>query len=211
MKIRLMLVDDDEIITSSLSYILSTDASIEVVVTCRNGRAAVDALRSTTIDVILMDIRMPICNGVDATKEITSLYPETKVIILTTFDEDEYVYEALKNGAKGFLLKNVAPDKLIEAIKTVYNGNMLIHSDVAQKLTSMLQMEKKIQWKDFNLNDSEIKIMKLIAEGFTNKEIAEEIFLSEGTIKNKISEILDKLELRDRTQIAIFYLKGGHM
>ncbi|KAB3531508.1 response regulator transcription factor [Alkaliphilus serpentinus] len=209
MKIRVMLVDDDQMITSSLSYILATDSSIEVVTSCSNGREAIDAIKNNPIDVILMDIRMPICDGVSATKKIMSLYPKVKIIILTTFDEDEYVYEALKNGAKGFLLKNVSPDKLIDAIKAVYNGNILIHQDVALKLTSMLQIKKETSWDIYGLNDTEINIMELIAEGLSNKEIADRVYLSEGTVKNKISEILHKLDLRDRTQMAIFYLKGG--
>ncbi|SCZ10499.1 response regulator transcription factor [Alkaliphilus peptidifermentans] len=210
MKIKVMIVDDDELIRSSLKYILASDTSIEVVNTSSNGDEAYNNLQKIDVDVILMDIRMPICNGVAATKKISSIYPDKKIIILTTFDDDDYIFEALKNGAKGFLLKNVSPDKIIEAIKIVYQGNLLLHPDVTAKLTSMLQMEKKVEWQKYDLTEAEVNIMKLISEGFSNKEIADHVFLSEGTVKNKISDILDKLHLRDRTQIAIFYLKGGN-
>ncbi|KAB3532747.1 response regulator transcription factor [Alkaliphilus pronyensis] len=209
MNIKVMIVDDDELIRSSLKYILATDTAIEVVNTSSNGDEAYNNLQNIDVDVILMDIRMPICNGVIATKKIINQYPNKKIIILTTFDDDDYIFEALKNGAKGFLLKNVSPDKIIEAIKIVNQGSLLLHPDVTTKLKSMLHMEKSTDWQEYSLTDSEVSIMKLISEGYANKEIAEKIFLSEGTVKNKISDILDKLNLRDRTQIAIFYLKGG--
>ncbi len=210
MPINVLIVDDDELIRSSLKIILDMNKDLQVVGTCSNGDEAYkNVMRTSEIHVILMDIRMPVCDGVLATKKILELHPQIKIIILTTFDDDEYIFEALKNGAKGYLLKNVSPEKIIEAIKVVYDGNMLIHPKVANKLSSMLQKGKENFLKEYGLTESEMNIVQLIADGYTNKEIAEEIFLSEGTVKNKITDILNKLQLRDRTQIAIFYLKGG--
>lgn len=208
MAINVLLVDDDELIRTSLRFILDLDDELSVVGTCSNGDEAVrEVLATTDIDVVLMDIRMPVCDGVIATKRILETKPRTKIIILTTFDDDQYIFEALKHGAKGYLLKNVSPEKIIEGIKVVYHGNVLIHQDVAGKLSGMLRKERTDKLKHYDLSDSEQKIIKLIANGDTNQEIAEKLFLSEGTVKNKVSVILDKLNLRDRTQIAIFYLK----
>lgn len=187
------------------------DKGIEVVGTFSDGDKAFNYCRENNVDVVLMDIRMPVCDGVAGTKKIRELNSRIQIIILTTFNDDNYIVQALKNGASGYLLKNISPDKIIEAIKIVYNGNMLIHPDVAVKLAGMLNKKEEANFSDYNLIESEIQIIKLIAEGYTNKEIADRVLLSEGTVKNKISEILGKLELRDRTQIAIFYLKGGRM
>lgn len=216
MPINVLLVDDEELITNSLKIILELEKGLNVVGTCCNGD---DAFRRVLdvpeIDVVLMDIRMPICDGVLATKKILEVRPEIKIIILTTFNDDEYIFEALKNGAKGYLLKNVSPDRIIDAIKVVYNGNLLVHQDIAVKLSNMLQKEKTDNERGslgkYDLTSIEKDIVKLISDGLTNKEISEKVYLSEGTVKNKISDILEKLGLRDRTQIAIFYLKGGRI
>jgi DNA-binding NarL/FixJ family response regulator len=210
MSIKVMVVDDDELVRSSLKIILNMNPNMQVSETCSNGDEAFESIsKNPDIDVILMDIRMPVCDGVLATKKILEVYPHVRIIILTTFDDDEYIFEALKNGAKGYLLKNVSADKVMEAIKIVYEGNMLIHPDIATKLSGMLKNDRKDFLDSYALNVSEKNIVKLIAHGYSNKEIGEKIYLSEGTVKNKISEILSKLNLRDRTQIAIFYLKSG--
>ena len=210
MSINVLLVDDDGLMRSSLQIILDMNEDIKVIDTCANGDEACKKMQSlSNVDVILMDIRMPICDGVLATKKILQIRKDVKIIILTTFDDDEYIFEALKYGAKGYLLKNLSPDKIIEAVKVVHEGNLLVHPSVAGKLSSMLQKESNNFLDQYDLTDSEKQIMTLIADGCTNKEIAEKIFLSEGTVKNKITDILQKLSLRDRTQIAIFYLKNG--
>lgn len=211
MAIRVIIVDDDRIVRDSMEIILSMDKEIEVVGTFSDGDQAFNYCRENNVDVVLMDIRMPVCDGVAGTKKIRELNSRIKIIILTTFNDDNYIVQALKNGASGYLLKNISPDKIIEAIKIVNSGNMLIHPEAAVKLAGMLNEKEEANFSNYNLIESEIQIIELIAEGYTNKEIADRVFLSEGTVKNKISEILGKLGLRDRTQIAIFYLKGGRM
>lgn len=209
MPINVLIADDEELITDSLKFILGYDEEIKVTGTCRNGEEAFrKTIEDSNIDVILMDIRMPVCDGVLATKRIMEIRPNVKIIILTTFNDDEYIFEALKNGAKGYILKNVKPDKIAEAIKVVYEGNLLMHPKAALRLSSMLHMNTSKCLHGYNLSEIEVQIIKLISDGLTNKEIADRVFLSEGTVKNKITDILNKLHLRDRTQIAIFYLKG---
>lgn len=209
MSIRVLIADDEELITNSLKIILQLEEDIEVVGVCSNGDEAYRRIAEVgNVDIVLMDIRMPICDGVLATKKIMETFSQTKVIILTTFNDDEYIFEALKNGAKGYLLKNVKPDKIIEAIRVVQGGNLLVHSEVASRLSNMLKKDRVKKMSSYGFTEIEIEIIKLISDGYTNKEISEKVFLSEGTIKNKITEILSKLSLRDRTQIAIFYLKN---
>lgn len=220
--IRTILVDDDMFIRESLSMIFGLQADIEVIGTFGNGHAAAEFVRSRldageSVDVVLMDIRMPVCDGVEGTKRIKTLSPRTAVLILTTFDDDEYIVEAIKHGANGYLLKNIPPDQIIEGIRTVARGHMLVHPDIARKLPGMLSAsggakkpdghECEPDLKRYGLTQMEINVVKLIADGLSNKEIAQSLFLSEGTVKNYITQVLSKLELRDRTQLAIFYLK----
>jgi len=208
MAINVLIVDDDKLIRDSLSIILGLDPELQVAGTAANGDEALQACLTRPVDVVLMDIRMPVCDGVAGTQKIKAAQPRAKVLILTTFDDDEYIFEALRNGASGYLLKNVSPDKISEAVKVVHSGNLLIHPDAANKLTAMLSKEKTPNLADYGLSEAEARIVELIAGGYSNREIARMIYLSEGTVKNYISDILSKLNLRDRTQIAIFYLKG---
>lgn len=210
--IRLMLADDDSFIRESLKVLLGLDPGITVTGTASNGREALELLESGTIaDVVLMDIRMPDCDGVEGTRIIKTRFPDVRVLMLTTFDDDEYIIQALQNGASGYLLKNVPPDRIIQGIKTVHNGDMLIHPDIARKLASLLrpaatpQTHKPID--SYGLTRMELAVAEAISEGLSNKEISAKLFLSEGTVKNYVTDILGKLSLRDRTQIAIFMLK----
>ncbi|WP_315116001.1 response regulator transcription factor [uncultured Clostridium sp.] len=207
MSIRVVIADDDIMVREGMKIILSLDEEIEVVGTCSNGDEAFRFCQGNPVDVILMDIRMPVCDGVLGTKKICEAFPKIKVLILTTFNDDEYIVEALKNGASGYLLKNILPEEVIKAVKIVNEGNMLIHPSIAEKVPYLLKKEDKKDFSKYNLKEVEIEIMKLISEGYSNKEIAEKVFLSQGTVKNKITDIFSKLNLRDRTQIAIFYLK----
>lgn len=207
MGIKIILADDEGIIRESLKILLSIDKEIEVVDTFDNGEDACSYCLNNEVDVALLDIRMPKCDGVTATKEIIET-TNTKVIILTTFDEDEYIQKALEYGAKGYLLKNTNPQEIINAIKVVQSGNCVLQNDILQKVKggSSLNTEKEIL--NGNLTEREKEIVKSISKGLNNKQIAGELFISEGTVKNYISAILNKCKLEHRTQIAIAYLKG---
>lgn len=213
--IQIAIVDDDPFIRESLKLIIGMDPAITVAGTCQNGAEALEFVRANPVDLVLMDIRMPECDGVEGTRRIKNEFPHVAVLILTTFDDDEYIIEALQNGAGGYMLKNIPPDRIIEGIKTVQQGNMLIHPDIAKKLAGLLHRDPPAQepakpgkvLEQFGLTPTERQVVEHIADGKSNKEIAQELFLSEGTVKNYITEILSKLSLRDRTQIAIFYLK----
>ncbi len=211
--ISVLIVDDDPFIRESLKLLVGMDPDIEISGVAAHGEEALALLEGgLTADVILMDIRMPVCDGVEGTRRIRQQHPGIRVLMLTTFDDDDYIVEALRNGASGYLLKNIPPDRIIQGIKTVYDGNMLIHPDIARKLTGMLRpAPQSVSQSDvlgsLGLTPAEKNIVGLIAEGLSNKEIAGQLYLSEGTIKNYVTEILGKLNLRDRTQIAIFYLK----
>lgn len=211
--ISVVIVDDDPFIRESLKLLVGMDPDIEVSAVAANGEEALSLLEGDLqADVVLMDIRMPVCDGVEGTRRIRERYPDIRVLMLTTFDDDDYIVEALQNGASGYLLKNIPPDRIIQGIKTIHDGNVLIHPDIARKLTGMLRpssqpIPKSAELEQLGLTPTEKKVVTLIAEGLSNKEIAGQLFLSEGTVKNYVTEILGKLNLRDRTQIAIFYLK----
>ncbi|WP_238884185.1 response regulator transcription factor [Clostridium sp. YIM B02551] len=204
--IRLLIVDDDALIRESLKIILKMDNEIEVVDTCDNALKAIEVCSSNEIDIVLLDVRMPIINGVEATKEIVK-NKKTKIIILTTFDEDEYIREGIKNGASGYLLKSTPPKDIIQSIKMVAAGNHVYGSEIIEKLKDSLEKKATINKELFT--ERELQIMEAISEGLSNKEIAAKLFISEGTVKNYISSILDKTDLSHRTQIAIYYIKGS--
>lgn len=213
--IQVMIVDDDPLICESMKMILGLNEHIQVTGTAANGLEAVSLVRSgVPADVVLMDIRMPGCDGVEGTRLMKEAAPDSKVLILTTFDDDEFIIEALRNGARGYLLKNISPERIIQGIRTVHDGDMLIHPDIARKLTELLRPSSpahdghSMGWSsEYRLTPTEEQVVALIAEGMTNKEIAQRLYLSEGTIKNYVTDILGKLHLRDRTQIAIMYWK----
>lgn len=212
--IKVIIVDDDSFIRESLKVLIGMDPEIEVTGAAGDGGEAMTLLGGgTEAQVVLMDIRMPGVDGVEGTRRIKSQYPHISVLMLTTFDDDEFIIEALRSGASGYLLKNIPPDRIIQGIKTVHSGSMLIHPDIARKLTGFLQPPVQEAPSrplgSYGLTPTEQSVVSLIAEGQSNKEIAAALFLSEGTVKNYITDILSKLELRDRTQIAIFYLKNG--
>jgi len=208
MSIKLVIADDDALIRESLKIILSYDREIEVVDTFENGKDLVDFLLENKIHIALVDVRMPLINGVKATLEI-SQKTETKVIILTTFDEDEYIREGIKNGAKGYLLKNTKPDKIIETIKLVNSGIAVIQEEILNKLCNNLisSISKKERADENIFTERELDVMKAVSEGLSNKEISKKLYISEGTVKNYITAILQKTNLTHRTQIAIYYIK----
>ncbi|MDD2397870.1 MAG: response regulator transcription factor [Tissierellia bacterium] len=212
--IKLLLADDQDILTQGLKLILGAEEDIEIVGIANNGKKAYELCRIRKPDVVLMDIQMPEVNGVEATAMITKEFPHIKIIVLTTFNDDEYIYDALKNGASGYMLKDASPMEILKAVRTVYNGGALIQSEVAVKVIDKFSqlaketVDKHIDPKAELLTDREIEVCRLIAEGRNNKEIANELFLSQGTVKNHITKVLLKLDLRDRTQLAIFTIKN---
>lgn len=205
--IKVIIADDDDLIRESLKIILSIDDELDVVQGFKNGEEAMKYCLTNEVDIALLDVRMPIMNGVQATKEIASR-TKTKVIILTTFDEDEYISKALKYGAKGYLLKNNPPDNIINTIKMVYKGNSVIQQEVLEKVTNNIFESNNTSINKDIFTEREIEIIKAISEGLSNKEIAGKLYISEGTVKNYISSILNKTNLSHRTQIAINYIKG---
>lgn len=208
--IRLLITDDDPFIRESLKLLLELDPEITVVGSCANGEEAYNFVQSNgNVDILLLDIRMPIWDGVETTKRIKKTFPEVTILILTTFEDENYIVEAIKNGANGYILKNIPHYRIIENIKAVHRGDILIHPNIAKKLADLLpsMVEPDISWDEYGITEIELNIIKEIAQGLSNKEIAQKLFMREGTIKNYISFILSKLNLRDRTQIAIHYLK----
>ena len=214
--IRVLIVDDQELIRQSLKIVLNVSAGIEVVDTAASGAEALKSVAAHRPDVVLMDIRMPEMDGVEATRLIKERYPQTKVIVLTTFDDDEYVFGALKNGASGYLLKGSGISELAEAINIAYSGGALINPKIASKVISqfsnLAKNSTRVQVDEGAARDiskSEWQIIRTVGCGMSNKEIAQELCLSEGTVRNAISSILFKLDLRDRTQLAIWAVQSG--
>ena len=209
--VKVLIVDDQELFRDSLSIIISSLDDLEVTGSAANVNEALKNIEEVQPDVVLMDIRMPGKDGVEGTRIIKNRYPEIKVIVLTVFDDDEYVYGALKYGASGYLLKGCSQKELYDAIMAAMNGGAMINPDIAMKMihwfseiakkTSVIQVDKK---QLENLSESELKIINAVSRGLSNKEIASELYLSEGTVRNYISSILSKLDLRDRTQLAIW-------
>lgn len=210
-KIKIIVVDDEKLIREGLKIMLSTYEDIEVVGLGKNGYEAVNLCKENEVDIVLMDIRMETCDGVMGTRLIKEQFSKVKVLILTTFKDKEYIQDALKYGAFGYLLKDSSHEMIYQGIKSAYKGNMVVNPEMASKIldNSIDIKAKEADVSKYGLNEKEIKIVEYIAKGLSNKEIADEIFLSEGTIKNNITNILSKLELRDRTQIAIFAFKNG--
>lgn len=214
--IKVLIADDQELIRQSLEIVLSAHKDLDIVGTAKDGLEVLEMVRKTHPDVILMDIRMPKMDGVYCTKEVMEKYPKTKIIILTTFDDDEFVFSALKYGASGYLLKGVSMDELYRAILTVVDGKAMINPDIAAKVikifSQMATSNYAIQINPDNINDittAEYKVIQQVGFGFSNKEISKNLFLSEGTVRNYISTILSKLQLRDRTQLAIWAVQAG--
>ena len=214
--IKVLIADDQELIRQSLEIVLSTKEGIEVTGTAKDGSEVIRCIRKEKPDVILMDVRMPEMDGVQCTEIIKENYPQIKIIILTTFDDDEFVFSALKHGASGYLLKGISMDDLEEAIKTVVQGGSMINPDVATKVVELFSkmaqsnFDMMIDAKNVeDLNETERKVTHLVGCGMSNKEISGKLSLSEGTIRNYLSSILNKLDLRDRTQLAIWEVQNG--
>ncbi|HOO61710.1 MAG TPA: response regulator transcription factor [Bacillota bacterium] len=225
MKTRLIIIDDDRFIVSALTTILSADTAIEVVATGNDGSEALTLWRAHQPDVLLMDIRMPGTDGLQGAAEVITAFPEAKILFLTTFSDDEYIVKALRIGARGYLLKEKF-ESIAPAISAVRAGQSVFGEEIISRITFPVtslyddQPEKggdvaTVGSKSIPTDDPlyacltprEVNILEAISAGLSNKEIAEQLFLSEGTVRNSITSMLDKLELKSRTQLAIYYLK----
>lgn len=205
--IRVLLVDDQRLMRDGLRILLELESDLEIVGEAEHGEAAIEGYRLHSPDVVLMDIRMPGINGVEATRRIKSTWPEARILILTTFDDDEYVFEGLRAGALGYLLKDVSGGELANAIRTVAAGGALIEPSVARKVVAefarLTPTSSTVKNLAEPLSAREIEILKVLARGYTNKEIAAHLHLAEGTVKNYVTSILSKIGARDRTQAAL--------
>lgn len=217
--IRVLIVDDQEIISQGLSMVLSMNDDMEIVSTAKDGREAIFLTQKYMPDVILMDIKMPLLNGVEAIKHIKKDFESVKIIILTTFNDDEYIYDGVRSGASGYLLKDTPPGDIANAIRTVYTGGSIIQPSITTKLLkkfSEITSDKSIEKDESSQSEArsmltkrELDIVKLVARGKNNNEISMLLFISEGTVKNNLTRVLNKLNLRDRTQLAIYALKNS--
>ena len=206
-KIKVMLVDDEQLIRSGLKIMLETYPDIEVIHQAENGREAFECCKIEVPDVVLMDIRMPVSTGIEGTKLIKEAYPEVKIVMVTTFQDTEYIVEAMQYGASGYLLKDSSYEAIYDGIKVALSGKVVMDATVSEKLVMQPKAPTTIEKTDissFGLTEREIELIRLVSQGLNNKEISEALFLSEGTVKNNISTILSKLALRDRTQLVIF-------
>lgn len=205
---NILIADDDALIRDSLKIIFELEDDFKVVGLATNGEEALKMCETLHPSIVLMDIRMPVLDGVLGTKLIKDKYPSIKVMILTTFRDDEYIKEAVKNGAQGYILKNQSSDSIIQSIRAVSKGNMVLETEVAKTLSSMINTKKNKILKCDNLTSREFDILSLIGDGLSNKEIAQKLYLTEGTVRNYVTVLLEKFQLRDRTQLAIYYVKN---
>lgn len=204
MNIRTVLIDDDQLVCMSLKTILETDTSIHVAAVGNDGSQALSLYKEYMPDVLLMDIRMQNMNGTDALETLLKEYPDAKVLFLTTFLDDAYIVKALELGAKGYIVKQKF-EQIIPAIKAIHAGQNVYGDEIISKIPELLTTQKTFDYTRYDISEKEYEIIKLVADGRSNKEIASNLYLSEGTVRNYLSSILEKLGLRDRTQLAVFY------
>ncbi|MEA5620009.1 response regulator transcription factor [Cronbergia sp. UHCC 0137] len=204
MKIRVLLADDQSLVREGLSNLLKQQPDLEIVAEAENGKVAVELAHKFHPNVVLMDVRMPIMDGVAATRNLQQQLPEVKVLILSTFSDIQYLTQALKFGAKGYLLKNTRSHEIADAIRLVHQGHTHFGPGLFDQLLPLVQESKpKITQELEQLTPREKEVLKLIAQGYSNREIAQKLYLSEQTVKNHVSSILHRLNLRDRTQAAL--------
>jgi len=202
---RIIVVDDDAIVVTSLKMIIEASGNIEVVATGHTGVDAVALYEKHQPNVVLIDIQMPIMTGLEAAEQIIRTNPEAKVLFLTTFADDAYIYQALTIGAKGYILKQDF-DNIVTALQAVNNGQNVFGSDIVARLTQS-KPTTRVDYLALDITEKEQEVIELVAKGLNNKEISSTMYLSEGTVRNYLSNILEKLDLRDRTQLAIWYYR----
>lgn len=208
---KIIICDDQAIVRDGLAMMLKLESDIEIIGIADDGAGAVDLVSKNQPDIVLMDLKMPVMNGVEATRQIRMKYPEVKVLVLTTYSDDEWVFDAIRVGAAGYLLKDTARDDLIKAIRGTVAGKSYVDPTIAGKVLDKVtshdsQPATLITGK---LTDREIEILRLIANGLNNADIAQKLYLSEGTVRNHVSAILNKLEVTDRTQAAVIAIQHG--
>lgn len=203
---KVLVVDDDKLVAISLKTILEADASIRVIGMGHSGEEAIELYREHQPDVLLMDIRMTGMTGLDAAECILTEFQAAKILFLTTFSDDEYIVKALNIGAKGYLLKQDF-EGIVPALRAVDGGQSVFGGEIVGKIPVLMQGKGEFDYAQYDISEKEQGIIELVAEGLSNREIAENLYLSEGTVRNYISTILEKLQLRDRTQLAVFYYK----
>ncbi|MCM1054792.1 MAG: response regulator transcription factor [Bacteroides sp.] len=201
---RVLLADDDPVVTASLKIILEASGEVSIIGVGSSGQEAAELFRETKPDILLMDIRMGEVTGISAARTVLKEFPEARILFLTTFSDDDYIRDALKIGAKGYILKQEF-DSIVPALKAVLRGKTVFCSDVTEKIAGFVGKKSDFRPESFGLGEKEMEIIEMVGKGFSNREIASELHLSEGTVRNYISGILLKLDLRDRTRLAVFY------
>lgn len=204
---KITITDDDAIVVSSLKTILQMSGEVTVVGTGSNGEEAIKLFAQFQPEIVLIDIQMPIMTGLEAAEKIIAKNPDAKILFLTTFADDDYIYKALSIGAKGYILKQDF-DNILPALKAVYSGQNVFGTDIVAKLTNLTSFAENFDYEALDITKKEQDVILLIAEGLNNKEISAKLHLSEGTVRNYLSHILIKLDLRDRTQLAIWYYQN---
>lgn len=204
---KIVIVDDDKLVALSLKTILEASKEVEVLAMGQNGIEAMELYDQYLPEVLLMDIRMETMTGIEAANHIITKYPTAKVLFLTTFSDNDYIYQALNIGAKGYLLKQDF-ESILPALKAVFSGQNVFGNEIVSKIPNLMNNTQIKDYSVFGITDKEFEIIENVAKGLSNKEIAEELFLSEGTVRNYLSVVLEKLSLRDRTQLAIFYYRN---
>lgn len=204
---RVIIIDDDQLVAISLKTILEASSDIEVVATGNDGKDAVTLYQEHKPDILLMDIQMKEMSGLDAAEIILKEDKDAKILFLTTFSDDEYIVKALHLGAKGYILKQDF-EGIVSSLHAVYQGQSVFGGEIVHKIPVLMQSKESFDYSQYNINEKEQEIIEQVALGKSNREIAEALFLSEGTVRNYISTVLDKLSLRDRTQLAVFYYQN---
>ena len=212
--IRIMIVDDQSLIRDGLAMILNLRPELEVVGTASDGDEVVQKVKQLQPEIILMDIRMPRMNGVEGTRLVREKFPYINVLMLTTFSDSELIFEALEQGASGYLLKDMETDAIVQAILTVHGGGAVLPQDITAQIVKELKKTKTVvectpPEQLEQLTEREVEVLREVGRGLNNKEIAEKLFITEGTVKNHVSNLISKLELRDRTQAAIYAVRYG--
>jgi DNA-binding NarL/FixJ family response regulator len=209
--VRVVICDDQAIVRDGLELLLKLEKDVSVVGLAQDGAEAVEVVEKTNPDLVLMDLKMAGMNGVEATRRIRERHPEVKVLVLTTFDDDEWVFDAIRAGASGYLLKDMPREKVIEAVRGTALGKSFIDPSIAGKLLDQVATKQELPQTLLTdkLSEREIDVLRLMAHGFSNADIADRLHLSEGTVRNHVSSILAKLDVPDRTQAAIIAIKHG--